>query len=119
MRAEWGALSYYRSAQAHAVESQAPRHGRNMCLAHGWGARSPVSCEKSHIFLTFFPLKARDFSPSQEETFPINTIFVIHNFSFRIGVVQEEGDSRSFRRSSIFSLTFLSFCNLSLVTMCN
>jgi len=41
----------------------------------------------------------------QVEIFPVNTALLIHNFSFRTGSVQEEGDSRSFRRNfSIFSL---------------
>ncbi|AES88506.1 hypothetical protein MTR_4g057010 [Medicago truncatula] len=40
-------------------------------------------------------MEAHAFSPSQVETFPINTAFHIHNFSFRTGSVQEEGDSRS------------------------
>jgi len=55
--------------------------------------------------MTFFPLKARDFSPSQVETFPINTALIIRNFSLRTGAVQLEGDSRSFMGSFIFSLS--------------
>jgi len=41
------------------------------------------------------PGKTHAFSPSQVETFPINTAFLIHNFSFRTGAVPEEGDFRS------------------------
>jgi len=33
----------------------------------------------------------------QVEILPINTTFLIHNFSFRIGAIQEEGDTRSFK----------------------
>ena len=74
-------------------------------LAHGWGARYQMTCEKKSHFMTFFPLKARDFSPSQVETFPINTALIIRNFSLRTGAVQLEGDSRSFMGSFIFSLS--------------
>jgi len=54
-----------------------------------------VTCEKKSLSVTFLPLEAHVFSPSLMENFPINTDFLIHNFSFRIGVVQEEGDSKS------------------------
>jgi len=81
------------------------------------GAQRLVACEKSYFFVTFSPLNAHIFSPSQVESFPINTSVLIHNFSFTTGAVQEEGDSRSFGRSSIISLfflgIFLSFCILS------
>jgi hypothetical protein len=62
--------------------------------------------KESYILWLLSPLKAREFSPSKVETFPINTAFLIHNFSFRTRAVQEEGDSRSqrgFLSSPIFS----------------
>jgi len=50
----------------------------------------------SHCYFSLMrPWKTHTFSPSQMETFPINTAFLIHNFSLRTGAVQEEGDSRS------------------------
>jgi len=50
---------------------------------------------KKSLLGLFHPWKTHDFGPSQVETFPINTAFFIHNFKFRAGAVQEEGDSMS------------------------
>jgi len=39
----------------------------------------------------FLPLKPAILAQVQVETFPINTAFVIHYFSFRTRAVQEKG----------------------------
>jgi len=53
-------------------------------------------CGEKMSFLAFLWAKPAFSAQTQVETLPVNTTFLIHNFSFRTGVVQEEGDSRSF-----------------------
>jgi len=80
-----------------------------MRLSHGLRCPTPGYLQKKLHFVTFSPLEVHVFSPSQVSTFPINTTFLIHNFLFRTGAVQEEGDFRSFRRSYIFFLSFFGY----------
>ena len=49
-----------------------------------------VPCRKSRFLWVFLPWKTRYFGRKSMETFPINTAFLIHNFSFITRVVQEE-----------------------------
>ena len=78
---------------------------RHMRLAHGLGGCAWFLAKKV-TFVTFSTPRACIISPSQVETFPVNTTFLIHNFSFITGEVQEEGDSRSHMRSYIVFLSF-------------
>jgi len=89
---------------------QAPEGGldvRHMCPGHGLYAPGLVSCEKCHNFVMFLPFKPAFLTQVQVETFPINTVFSIYNFSFRTGVVQEEGGF--YELSGGVSLSSLSF----------
>ena len=96
------------SALAHRMGRQTPIRRTKARRRMLWGAWSRKAYVLStwprrlvHVyfekvtFVTLSPLKADDFSPGQVKTFPINTAFLIHNFSLRNRAVQGEGDSRS------------------------
>jgi hypothetical protein len=49
-----------------------------------WKKRPALSdLRKKSLFVTFLPLEGHVFCPSKVETFSINTVFLIHNFSFQ------------------------------------
>jgi len=64
---------------------------------------------QKRLFPTFLWVKPALRAQLQVKIFPINTVFLIHNFSFRTEAVQEEGDSKSFNRSFYYLLVFLGY----------
>ena len=58
------------------------------CTEKVWG---------ENVFSYFLWVKPGFLAQTQRETLPINTAFLVHNFSFKTGAVQEKG---------IFSLFF-------------
>jgi len=56
-----------------------------------------VPCRLRHYFVTFCAQKPAFLAQNQAETFPINTAFLIHNFSFRTKRFKRKADTRSFQ----------------------
>jgi hypothetical protein len=112
MRLEQGSRSLEHEVARHMLqvhEMVLQAHGGGLVTRHmprGWSVHPEHGdLRKKFQFCDVFTLLVCVFAQVQVEIFPINTAFLIHNFSFRTRAFQEEGYFRSFRRSfSIFSL---------------
>jgi len=72
-----------------------------MRLAHGSRRLAPVPCGSRRCFVTFWWWKPGILAQVQVETLPINTTFLIHNFSYRTKRFKRKSSTRSFQGRSL------------------
>ena len=88
-----------------------------MHLTHGFRRLVPVPCGPRRCFLTLWWRKPGILAQVQVETVPINSAFLIHNFSFRTKWFKRNASTRIFKRwVSLLTQGFSRVCFISFVT---